>query len=535
MFILEKEILNVKNTRIKSLLEEVLSSYYQGNYRSAIVVNYTAVIMDLLDKVSDLSNIYQDPSAKKISEKIKRYREEHNKSPKWEWDLIEQISNDTELIDAYELIDLDFVRTQRNYAAHPIVKHDDDEWSMKEITKETCSDVIRKSYEIVFLKQPILSKKIIMDILEFANKTINSPGMTDENFELVLSEKYLKYLPNDVKNRLIKTLYKFIFTLGYDNEHGNSYRWSNVKLLIILLKKDTDDVIDVLCQMKLDTLILPVETATTLSAENINIVFSKVLSLLRIISHVPKIKEKINSATIANSRASVWNFYNDYTLTENDVNFFGIFNARSEAILDDPEIHLDHMLDLVLCSKPINPRLSTLNVFTLDLLYNQFNYYGKRPMFINYVVEHLTNSASFYESDKDMQLIPWLYDKIDKVQFDKLILKMNENNQFYLNGYFKNFFDDLEKTYENKFNINLHNSYYGLLFSNLIKYENKPDLNEEQIRHLLTILDKNEVIRNLQAYEIQHHYNHIIHRDEYNEIGQRVLQDCVHLKSVLNY
>lgn len=65
MFILEKEILNVKNTRIKSLLEEVLSSYYQGNYRYAIVVNYTAVIMDLLDKVSDLLNIYQDPSAKK--------------------------------------------------------------------------------------------------------------------------------------------------------------------------------------------------------------------------------------------------------------------------------------------------------------------------------------------------------------------------------------------------------------------------------------------------------------------------------------
>lgn len=151
---------------------------------------------------------------------------------------------------------------------------------MKEITKETCSDVIRKSYEIVFLKQPILSKKIIMDIIEFANKTINSPGMTDENFELVLKEKYLKYLPSDVKNRLVKTLYKFIFTLGYDNENANSYRWSNVKLLIILLKKDTDDVIDVLCQMKLDTLILPVETATTLSAENINIIFSKVLSLL---------------------------------------------------------------------------------------------------------------------------------------------------------------------------------------------------------------------------------------------------------------
>lgn len=66
MFILEKEILKVNNPRIKPLLEEVLSSYYNGNYRSAVVVNYTAVIMDLIDKVSDLSNIHQDPAEKNI-------------------------------------------------------------------------------------------------------------------------------------------------------------------------------------------------------------------------------------------------------------------------------------------------------------------------------------------------------------------------------------------------------------------------------------------------------------------------------------
>lgn len=231
MFILEKEILKVKNPRIKPLLEEVLSSYYNGNYRSAVVVNYTAVIMDLLDKVSDLSNIYQDPAAKKISEEINNHRQTDSKSARWEWELIKKISNQTELIDIYELADLEFVKTQRNYAAHPIVKHEEDEWSMKEITRETCSDVLRKSYEIIFLKQPILSKQIIMDIVEFAYKIINTLGMTDNNYELAIKEKYFKYLSSNVKDRLIRTLYKFIFISGYDNEDCNKYRWSNLKLL----------------------------------------------------------------------------------------------------------------------------------------------------------------------------------------------------------------------------------------------------------------------------------------------------------------
>ncbi|WP_268258539.1 hypothetical protein [Enterococcus faecium] len=40
MFILDDEIKKVKNPRIIPLLEEVRSSFYQGNYRSAIAVNY---------------------------------------------------------------------------------------------------------------------------------------------------------------------------------------------------------------------------------------------------------------------------------------------------------------------------------------------------------------------------------------------------------------------------------------------------------------------------------------------------------------
>ena len=50
MFVLDEEINNVKNTRILPLLNEIKSSFYSGNYRSAIVITYTAIILDVLDK-----------------------------------------------------------------------------------------------------------------------------------------------------------------------------------------------------------------------------------------------------------------------------------------------------------------------------------------------------------------------------------------------------------------------------------------------------------------------------------------------------
>ena len=47
-FILEEEIEKVNNENSKEYLREVISSYNNGSYRSAIVVLYTTVIYDLL-------------------------------------------------------------------------------------------------------------------------------------------------------------------------------------------------------------------------------------------------------------------------------------------------------------------------------------------------------------------------------------------------------------------------------------------------------------------------------------------------------
>ena len=62
-FVLEEQIENVINKKTKKYLMEVISSYNNGNYRAAVVVLYTTVIYDLLQKLVALKEIYNDKGA----------------------------------------------------------------------------------------------------------------------------------------------------------------------------------------------------------------------------------------------------------------------------------------------------------------------------------------------------------------------------------------------------------------------------------------------------------------------------------------
>lgn len=234
MFILDDEIKKVKNPRIIPLLEEVRSSFYQGNYRSAIAVNYSALILDLIDKLSDLANIYEDNTSKKILEDIARLRKSDPNSPKWEMELLEKAYSSTELIDSYEYEDLKYIKDQRNYSAHPVVTYNGNTWELRDITKETCQDVIRKSYEIIFLKNPILGKKVTIEIIQYASR-IHAMSVTPEEFHSALKNSYLNKLSEKAKENLCKTAFKFVFQLSYGNEEADRNRESTFRLLNALI------------------------------------------------------------------------------------------------------------------------------------------------------------------------------------------------------------------------------------------------------------------------------------------------------------
>nr|WP_300791387.1 hypothetical protein [uncultured Acetatifactor sp.] len=211
-FIMTDEIKNVKNQEIQTLLEEVVSCYANGNYRAAVVTLYTTMIYDLLWKINTLSNYYDITQAKELIDEISKQKSKAPKSPQWEDKLLQGVK-DINLISNEEFGELENLKTNRNFAAHPIVslKSDNtiDYFEIKKISRETAADMIRKAFEIVFLRDPVIAtninKKIETDIKNYfyINRT--------EGLENYVSTKYISKMENKPKEMLFTFLWKMSF------------------------------------------------------------------------------------------------------------------------------------------------------------------------------------------------------------------------------------------------------------------------------------------------------------------------------------
>ena len=61
---------NIYFQKTKEYFKEVISSYSNGNYRSAIVMLYSVAICDILFKLEELKDMYNDEVAKEILQNI---------------------------------------------------------------------------------------------------------------------------------------------------------------------------------------------------------------------------------------------------------------------------------------------------------------------------------------------------------------------------------------------------------------------------------------------------------------------------------
>lgn len=114
--------------------------------------------------------MYNDEKASKIIEYVKQQQSDCPKNSEWEFVIIDKVYKELHLFTAVEKAELEHLKSERNYAAHPIISIYDtiSELKLKNITKETAIDLIRKSFEIVFLKDAILSKNILIEWIKLA-------------------------------------------------------------------------------------------------------------------------------------------------------------------------------------------------------------------------------------------------------------------------------------------------------------------------------------------------------------------------------
>lgn len=96
---IESRAERIFNSKTKEYFEEVISSYREGNYRSAVVMLWSVTICDLLFKLKYMIDMYGDTIANSIIDDVSIMQKANERSPEWENKLVELIYDKTKLLE----------------------------------------------------------------------------------------------------------------------------------------------------------------------------------------------------------------------------------------------------------------------------------------------------------------------------------------------------------------------------------------------------------------------------------------------------
>lgn len=223
--------------KTKDYFQEVLSSYQNGNYRSAVVMLWSVAVCDIVYKLQYLVDLYDDKSAKSILIKLAKLQEEDPKSSAWEIQLIEDTYNKTSLLDSSEYENLRYLQKQRHLSAHPILNADK---KLHKPNKDTVRSLIRNTLEGLLIKPPFYTKKITDEFL--VNIAEAAPFLdTDVKVKRYVESRYLDRIKPEVELYIYKTLWKFVFNLN--NENCSKNRDINFQVLEVITNRHREDII----------------------------------------------------------------------------------------------------------------------------------------------------------------------------------------------------------------------------------------------------------------------------------------------------
>ena len=205
------DIEKIYNKKTKENYQEILSDYFNGNYRSAIVVLYPLIISDLLLKLKDLSLIYDDKSASTILKEIESSKNEslkNNKNSKWEKELVERIYKDTELLSIDEYTEIMHIYEHRCLSAHPTLN---DDYELISPSKGQILADIQSAYNSVFIKSPLLISNITDKLTDDLAEKKDIFGNDTVQLGSYLRRRYFFHMTDKMLIKTFKSLWKFCF------------------------------------------------------------------------------------------------------------------------------------------------------------------------------------------------------------------------------------------------------------------------------------------------------------------------------------
>lgn len=227
--IIEKLQANIQDKRTAEYFSEVLSCYYSGNLRSAIVMLYATVICDLIYKLGELRDVYNDAGAKQILEDLENQQRSNPKSTDWEKDIPERCKDENKILSIADYSNFCSLQQLRHLCAHPVLSEE------KELYRPNSDIVlghIRNMLEGVFIK-PAFQTKALFEMFVEDLAGIKNVLIKYEDVKRYVESKYLNKFNNiELEYYIFKSLWKFVFKLtDADCEENRAINYSALKIL----------------------------------------------------------------------------------------------------------------------------------------------------------------------------------------------------------------------------------------------------------------------------------------------------------------
>lgn len=391
VYIPEAEDIYFAKTR--EYFNEVLSNYANGNYRSAVVMLYSVAICDLLFKLQELADMYNDTIAVEILQEVEKCRNpgDNISKSRWEKEFVDSIYAKTELLDLESYTNLNHLYDHRNFSAHPALN---DRYELISPSKETTIALIKNILENILIKPPIFVKKVTDMLLEDLSEKKSIYQDEPEKLHEYLRRKYFDRMSDSMKKSTFRSFWKLCFCLP-DDEECQRNRSINRKAMEFLFS-DTNGLLDF---MKSDSMF-----AKTSPDDNC------VMQLCILLAHYPQIylvlsddtKLQISALIAKNSTARIISW----------------FTASSKA---------EHMQKMIESSY-----FGKIDDSTITFVSGQYELSGDLPCFIDYCIEYFGSSGLFdTANERYWNAIRPFLGKMTRDQFLRLITVVNTNDQIY--------------------------------------------------------------------------------------------------------
>ncbi len=435
-FVIEYELEKVISKTTKEYLNEVISSYNSGNYRSTIVVLYSVVIFDLLEKVKILSEIYHDEKANQILEELNNMEGDDTTYSSREKFLVKGIKDKTVLLNDIEYGKLQHLRESRNWCAHPVHNQD---YKLINPTKEEARAFIRMSFESVFQKEALLSRKVLDDILQTSYDYYSR--MQLDGLKNYLNDKFYCKMNQGVKDKTFESLWKIVFIL--DDEQCIKTRHSSYYALLFLIDTNPSHYYELAKNdiQKYSNIKIP-KNEIGFESYYACISNSPAEALIYMLSEHPKFYQNMTEA----SREIV------NAIVPQNITYLTLSYYLSESM----EEHLSKIIakrNSIYISQNGYSDVSKYDIYARDdlvYLYHKSIEIGCDDVVKKFIINHFICSPSYANTDNIWILVKSILNIFTSNELTELLHGMNNNNQIHGSRNKGSIMHDLKNYYKTK-------------------------------------------------------------------------------------